>query len=583
MKKLILMILLITITFVYSQEKTITMQRVESLHTVEAYPVGKIVSINELGDIFAVDSICAQVFVLKNGSNSWIKILGTSTNNITGIYSSPDNSLFISTASAGLYFSNNTSTYSLTQILVETKVFSVAVNSSGTIFAGTTDGLYKSANNGVSWSLTYEYPLKMTINQSDVMYIEEYNKGLCRSTDQGVTWEEINFNLPKETEINDIQINNNGTVYLSVKDNGIYKLSGTQWVTQGLNYANVNSIYAAKDGYVYCSLGDKIYKNIVAQTYWTEIKSSQGRITTFSSNSGKLIAGYTDHMLIFESTDWGSIWTTNGQIIYPTVLSLLTLKKYVFVGTDNGVYTSSDYGVTWSAKQLTVPVYDIELEKYDRIALGTDDGLYRSSDYGATWVKRTCPVRQIQEVLFTSDYKYYVSGYWGLYKSSDYGSTWTLVPDGGHFSKPYDIERLSSGRLFIADEHSGVWYTDDESNWTDSGLGIWTTNIESNSFDDIYACVPGALKVLRNGQSTWSTCFSESVYGLYVGSDNVAIVGGFGKYYYSLLGYVWEQTSAGLPASSGIGKVERDINNYIYVGYTGSLGLYKSNIPLIVK
>ena len=102
-------------------------------------------------------------------------------------------------------------------------------------------------------------------------------------------------------------------------------------------------------------------------------------------------------------------------------------------------------------------LYDIELERYGRIAIGTGSGLYRSSDFGASWVKRTsCPVDQVQEVLFTNDYIYYVSGYWDLYKSTDYGSTWTKVPDD-NFYKPYDIEKLSTGRLFIADMHSGIW------------------------------------------------------------------------------------------------------------------------------
>jgi photosystem II stability/assembly factor-like uncharacterized protein len=585
MKKTILIVMSVFITLVYSQEKAITMGRVESLHSVEAYPVGKIVSINGLGDIFAVNSDNSEVYVLKNGSNTWSRILHSNNDDyvVSNIYSASDNSVFISTESHGLFYSNNTSTYSLTQILIETTAFSVSENSMGTIFCGSTDGLYKSDNNGTTWSITYEYPLKMAINSSDVMYIEEYNKGLCRSSDLGATWEEINYNLSKDIVINDIQTAVDGTVLISVKDNGMYKLNGTEWVSQGFNYANVNSIHAGKNGLLYCSLGDKIYKKTTAVSYWTEIKSTQGRITSFSSNSNKLIAGYTDNLLIFESIDWGSTWTTNGQKIYPTVLSILTVNNYVFVGTDSGVFKSADYGVTWSAKQLSFPIFDIELERYGRVALGTDDGLYRSSDFGLTWVKRTCPVGEIQEVLFTSDYEYYVSGYWGLYKSVDYGSTWAVVPDGDHFSKPYDIEKIDSGRLYIADMHSGVWYTDDEVSWTDSGLGIWTTNIEKNTQSDIYSGVSGALKVLRNGQSTWSTCFSESIFSLFVGSDNVVLAGCSGKLYYSLLGYIWVQTSAGLPASTLVNAVQRDVNGYVYAGMASAKGLYKSNIPLVVK
>jgi len=581
MKKSVIYILAI-VTFLFTQDPI--MERVESLHTVEAYPVGRIVSINGLGDIFAVNSDNSEVYVLKNGSNSWSRILDNNTSNsVTGIYNSTDNAVFIKTNSTGLYYSSNTSTYSLTQILVETTAFSVAENSLGTIYCGSTDGLYKSDNNGTSWSITYEYPLKMSIDLSnDVMYIDEYNKGLCRSTDLGITWEEINYNMPKDSVINDIQIATDGTVFISVKNNGMYKLSGTEWVTQGFNYTSVNSIHAGKDGYMYCSLGDKIYKKTVAMSYWTEIKSSQGKITSFSSSSNKLIAGYTDDLLIFETTDWGSTWTTNGQIIYPTVLSVLTYNNYVFAGTDSGIFTSNDYGATWQNKQLDIPVYDIELERYGRIAIGTGSGLYRSSDFGASWVKRTsCPVDQVQEVLFTNDYIYYVSGYWDLYKSTDYGSTWTKVPDD-NFYKPYDIEKLSTGRLFIADMHSGIWYTDDELSWTDSGLGIWTVNIESDSSDDIYAQVSGGLKVLRSGNSTWDTCLSEYVSSLFIGSDDIILTGcGDFCIRYSNSGSVWD-TIYGTPSASII-AVEKDGNGYVYAGIDENKGLYKSNIPLEVK
>lgn len=579
MKRTTFLIITFLITIVFAQEKEIVMQRVESLSWIEAYPVGKIVSINGLGDIFAV-SAYNSVYVLKNGSSTWTQILypgGT----VTGIYTSDDNSLFVSTSS-GLYYSTNTSTYSLTQILVETNAFSVAENSSGTIFCGSSDGLYKSVNNGTSWSITYEYPLKMAINSSDVMYIEEYNKGLCRSIDNGTSWEEINYNLSKDIVINDIQIAVDGTVVISVKDNGIYKLNGTEWISQGFNYANVNSIHAGKNGLLYCSLGDKIYKKTVAMTYWIEIKSTQGKITTFSSNSSKLIAGYTDNLYIFESTDWGTTWTTNGQVIYPTVLSILTVNNYVFVGTDSGIFKSADYGVTWSTKQLSFPVFDIELERYGRVALGTDDGLYRSSDFGLTWVKRTCPVGEIHKVLFTSDYKYYASGYWDIYKSLDYGSVWTNIPDGSNFYKPYDIVKLSTGRLFIADPAAGIWYSDNESTWTNTGVGA-SSDIESNAAGDVFASRFG-IKVLRSGQTAWETCYNVNMFDIFVCPDQMILGCATSSWYYSTdSGITWTSSTIGLPASTSAEAITKDLNGYVYVGMASAKGLYKSGTPLTVK
>ncbi|MDA3837737.1 MAG: hypothetical protein PF574_02000, partial [Candidatus Delongbacteria bacterium] len=336
MYKFYIILIILATSFIFSQEKTIIMERVESLHLVEPYPVGKIVSINELGDIFAVDSNFDKAYFFRNGSNSWVQILDVSYGDITGFYSSPDNSLFVMTK-IGLYHSANTTDYTLSKILVETEVFSIAMSSSGTIYSGTTDGLYRSDNNGVSWSISYTYPLKMAIDNSDVIYIEEYNRGLCRSYDNGDNWEEINSNLSKDIEINDIEIAMDGTVFISVKDNGLYKLSGDTWV---IDTPNANVMHAGKDGFMYCSSYDRIFRKATTDNYWTPVKDSMGNISLFSSNSGKIIAAYADDMFMFESIDSGNTWTTNGQIIYPTILSLLTFNNYVFVGTGDGFYRS---------------------------------------------------------------------------------------------------------------------------------------------------------------------------------------------------------------------------------------------------
>ena len=567
-------------SFILSQDKAITMQRVESLHTVEPYYVGKIVAINDLGDIFATTSYSSDVHLLKNGSNSWTNILHKS---LTGIYVSPDNSIYVET-STGLYHSTNTSTYDLTQILFSTKVFSTGVNSLGTIYSGTTDGLYRSDNNGTSWSLTYEYPLKMVINSSDVMYIEEYNKGLCRSTDFGITWEDINFNLSKDIEINDIQIAMDGTIFISVKDNGIYKLIDNTWIEQQFNYTNVNSIHAGKDGFIYCSLGDKIYRKTVSQSYWPEVKSTMGRITTFSSNSNKLIAGYTDDMLIFETIDSGLTWTTNGQKIYPRVISLLTFDNYVIVGTENGVFRSDDYGATWSEKQMDFEIYSIALGEWNRIYLGTDDGLFRSSDYGLTWEQRTTS-HALYKVLIADDIIYQI-GYGvpsRISKSLDHTGTWIPIPND--FNYPKDAVKSTNGRMYIADNWPGIWYTDDEINWVDTGLGDMAGQVEATSNNDVYVYNHAYIRLLRDGESQWTNVLNMQIFDIYI-NDDIVFAGGYDNILYSLSGTTWT-TIYGIPNESEVNAISRDSNGYIYGGvgpeYNGTeFGLYKSNIPLVI-
>ena len=574
MKKLTYILIFVFSTLIFAQEKILSMQKVESLYEIEPNKtVGRRIGINPSGDIFATNSSYSDVYLLKNGSNDWLNIGASS---ITGIYCSSQNSLLIE-STTGLYFSNNTENYSLTQILFDTKVFSSAINSSGTIYSGTTDGLYKSDNNGTSWSLTYYYPLKMAIHSDDEMFIEEYNKGLCRSVDLGETWEEINYNLSKDLEINGVEIAMDGTKFVSVKNSGIYKLVGTEWVPFGINYDNLNSIHAGKDGYMYCSYQDYIYRKPVNATSWTKIKSSEGRITTFASNSEKLIAGYTDDLLIFETVDHGTTWTINGQIVYPTVLSILAHNNYVFVGTDKGLFRSTDYGATWEPRQLDFAVNDIQFEG-TRICLATDDGLYRSLDAYSAWTKRTAyPASEADKFLY-KDSVDYVVGRGNLYKSTNFGANWTAIPE--NFNSLSDIVKLNDGRIYACDYWPGIWYTDDEVNWTDTGLGSRGNDIESNSIGEVYVNINGAIKKLPFAGAEWSTCLTATFYSLYIDSEDIVFVGATSSIKYSRFGSIWD-VIYGTPSDSQVNTIFRGSDGYLYCG-TGK-GLYKSNEPLIVE
>lgn len=578
MKRIYVLILFINLGFIFSQEKTINMQRVESLFSIESYNnYGKIVNINSNGDILAVNSNSSDVYLLKNGTSTWINIGGESI--VTGIYCSSHNSILIE-SSTGLSFSDDTINYSLTQILFDTQIFSSGINSNGTIFSGTTDGLYRSNNNGESWSITYTYPLKMAINTSNEMFIEEYNNGLCRSTDLGMTWEDINYNLSKELEINDIEVAMDGTVFISVKDSGIYKLASNTWVEQGGNSDNILSLHAGKDGLMYCSFNDKIYRKAVSDNNWTEVKSSMGNITTFASNSNKIIAGYTNDLIIFESIDSGITWSMNGvDKTYPTILSLLTINDYVFVGTNNGIYTSTNSGATWESKQLDCEIRSIELGYQNNIYLATDDGLYRSLDYGSSWVKRPCPI-YVNEIVY-NDSVYYICGN-SLYKSDKLDDTvWNYITPPSNSLLDLSI---SNNRLYLAAYYSGgIFYTETESGWTNCGLGSYGSCIEANINGDLYARTEYGLYLLRSGSSDWSYVLSDSnISDIYTSSDQMVFATASGLFYYTIDGYEWYNASGQLPASQ-INAISKDVNGYIYAGMNENEGLYKSTEPLLTK
>jgi len=566
------------------------MQRIESLSWNEPYPAGQLVRINSAGDILAVNSTYRTVYNLSNGSTAWNSNLTTSSN-ITEIYYSPSGTTaFVGTESTGLYYCANTANYTWTQILVETKVFSIAVLPDNTILAGTTDGLYRSVNEGVSWSITYDYPLKMFVTPSGVIYIEEYNKGLCKSADNGATWEEINFNLSKDLVIKDIQVAVNGTVFVLVDNDGVYRLDGSTWTANGFQASVVNSLHAAKDGYMYCSRVNKIYKKTTAQSYWTAVKSTDGNITSFSSKTGKIIAGHTEVMEIFQSTDSGVNWTVIGTPIYPSITAVFNEGSNVYSGTSSGLYVSADSGITWTEKLNDYTINSITADTSGNILTATSGGLYSSADHGVTWnIVSSCPVSQPYGIYYSAS-RYFVGGYNNLYRTTDLSTWYTSNPSG--FSYPYDMVRTAAGRLYVSCPTYGIHYTDNQSTWTYTGYDN-SLAIEICADGDIFAGHHNAgagggpwLKVLRSGQTEWVDCLDPvgEIYDIHVSTDNLLLASSLGMIYYSLNdGTNWSGVTSGLPSGIAIDAVSRDSLGFVYAGAASSRGLYKSTASLQTK
>ncbi|MFN3306930.1 MAG: T9SS type A sorting domain-containing protein [Candidatus Kapaibacteriota bacterium] len=76
----------------------------------------------------------------------------------------------------------------------------LAVDSSGNIYAGTNNGyIFKSTNNGVNWTQVFFSAntaiYKITVSPQNVVFVATYGKGVLRSKDAGTSWEEVNDGL----------------------------------------------------------------------------------------------------------------------------------------------------------------------------------------------------------------------------------------------------------------------------------------------------------------------------------------------------------------------------------------------------
>jgi photosystem II stability/assembly factor-like uncharacterized protein len=244
-------------------------------------------------------------------------------------------------------------------------IYSLAIDSSGNIFAGTdSNGVWRSTNNGDNWSFLglMDYKIQSIVistNEDILVGVADQfaDGGIHRSSDNGNSFDTLGI---PEHPVTSIAINSIGYIFAGTAAVGVYRSQddGTNWaqINQGLDTTGLNLNTLAID--------------------------SSGDIFAGTINGG-----------IFQSEDDGENWVqTNADSLY--VLSLaINSSGDIFAGTSSsGVFRSTDNGVNWVQINQGIAgqglyVYSLAINSNGDIFAGTDDGIFQSTDNGNNWVQ----------------------------------------------------------------------------------------------------------------------------------------------------------------------------------------------------
>lgn len=287
--------------------------------------------------------------------------------------------------------------------------------------------------------------------------------GAFKSSDGGDTWEQKVSVSDKSSlsrkNVLTVAVNpkDSNVIYLGLEGGGIYKSkdAGDNW--QRVLPADVDIYSIAIDpkdpNYVYASslskTNGKIYKSPDAfedtfQEILIETKREEAIVDVeIDSYDTSRIYAVSAQGGVFKSTDFGETWSAKAWFEKTSLTSISIGKndsRNIFVGSlKHGVFKTEDGGEKWFQMKDQLDnfdkaeiVHDVAIDPSDdnHVYIGTDYGLLETKDKGNTWsavntliAPKSAPVNVIAIDPSNANVIYLGAGS-SVHKSYDKGSTW---------------------------------------------------------------------------------------------------------------------------------------------------------------
>jgi photosystem II stability/assembly factor-like uncharacterized protein len=346
------------------------------------------------------------------------------------------------------------------------------------VYAGTTEGLYKTMDDGVNWSRITGPDVIINdiyINPKEPQHVllATDRSGVLLSNDGGTTFNASNAGF-SQRQVAAILADpkHEGTIYAGV-----------------LNDKGYGGVFVTEDG---------------GATWQQRSNGLDGRdvFALALSDDGTLLAG-TSHGIF----RWaGSEWAQDGEVVSYTEKTIYSVKKGKktkstkqvaepggsidgrvsdintaggawFAATSEGIYRSQNQGSSWLGPVLKGDNYRFVTAKGDDVVAANRTQLMISTDGGTTWHDIALPSKltAVHAVTTAPSGSLWVGGGEGLFYSDDQGQSWQQLAK----LPVVDINGLSysreMGRIVVTSAQSTMVFAIDESSktwkWWNAG---WT-------------------------------------------------------------------------------------------------------------
>ncbi len=167
---------------------------------------------------------------------------------------------------------------------------------------------------------------------------------------------------------------------------GLYKSydNGQTWVAAGATGA-VYQVYSRHDT-LYASLGFSVKMSADTGTTWTDLGYTGGSLAvSYLKSGGTLFVGSTSNLQY--TNDNGHTWTaisSPSSMNGVSIVGIAALNNNIYAACSNGVYKSTDGGVTWN-NVLARDMFSLIAVDSSLLGGTATNGMFQSDMTGTTW------------------------------------------------------------------------------------------------------------------------------------------------------------------------------------------------------